>query len=260
MEKIGYIEIRITGTKGNNDLSRDNYDIREVKEVLEQAESLIVPGDKKDRFPISYQLEEGSVRHIFKTSMQYVIGFNAIVGQVSKSQSVDFLDSPTAKAFETFQHIAVRKHYTFEIKTSMDDSNVVTINHRTKFFRTEAIWAEAEFYFYGKVTSIGGKEKSSIHIVTDDFGILNIHTNKDYLATLENNILYRIYGIRAVGKQHIETGELDRSSLQFVELIDYQPRYDEDYLNELRTKAQNSWLKDVNPDDWLREIRGGYDA
>lgn len=260
MEKIGYIEIRITGTKGNNDLVRDNYDIREVRDVLEQAESLIVPGDKKDRYPISYQLEEGSVRHIFKTSIQYVIGFNAIVGQVSKSQSVDFLDLPTAKAFEAFQQIAVRKHYTFEIKTSMSDSNVVVIDQRTKFFRTEAIWAEAEFYFYGKITSIGGKEKSSIHIVTDDFGILNIHTNKDYLTTLENNILYRTYGIRAIGKQHVETGELDRGSLQFVELIDYQPRYDEDYLNALRAKARSNWLKDINPDDWLREIRGGYDA
>jgi hypothetical protein len=96
--------------------------------------------------------------------------------------------------------------------------------------------------------------------VTDDFGILNIHTNKDYLTTLENNILYRTYGIRAIGKQHIETGELDRSSLHFVELIDYQPRYDEDYLNSLRAKAQNNWLKDINTDDWLTEIRGGYDA
>jgi len=260
MEKIGYIEIRITGTKGSNDLTRDNYDIREVREVLEQAESLIVPGDKKERLPITYQLEEGSVRHIFKTSMQYVIGFNAIVGQVGKSQSVDFLDLPTAKAFEAFQHIAIRKHYTFEIRTSMENSNVVNIDPRTKFFRTEAIWAEAEFYFYGKITSIGGKEKSSIHLVTDDFGILNIHTHKEYLTTLENNILYRTYGIRAIGKQHVETGELDRSSLQFVELIDYQPRYDEGYLNSLREKAQNNWLKDIDVDDWMREIRGGYDA
>ncbi|SDF07501.1 hypothetical protein [Chitinophaga filiformis] len=260
MEKIGYIEIRITGTKGNDDLARDNYDIREVREVLEQAESLIVPGDKKERLPISYQLEEGSVRHIFKTSMQYVIGFNAIVGQVSNGQSVDFLDLPTAKAFEAFQHIAIRKHYTFEIRTSIENSNIVKIDQGTKFFRTEAIWAEAEFYFYGKVTSIGGKEKSSIHLVTDDFGILNIHTNRDYLTTLENNILYRTYGIRAIGKQHVETGELDRSTLQFVELIDYQAKYDEDYLNTLRAKAQSNWLKDINADDWLREIRGGHDA
>lgn len=259
MDKIGYIEIRIRGAKGNLDLVPDNYDIREVKEILEQAESLIVPGDKKDRFPISYQLEEGSVRHIFKTSMQYVIGFNAIVGQVSKDHSIDFLDLPTAKAFEAFQHIAVRKNYTFEIKTSISDTNVVNIDKGTKFFRTEAVWVEAEFYFYGKITSMGGKEKSSIHIATEDLGILNIHTDKNYLTTLENNLLYRNYGIRAIGKQHTETGELDKSSLLFVELIDYEPKYDEEYLKGLRDKAQ-TWLNDINPDEWLKEIRGGYDA
>lgn len=260
MEKVGYIEIRITGTKGQSDLVRDNYDIREVREVLEQAESMIVPGDKKDRLPISYQLEEGSVRHIFKTSMQYVIGFNAIVGQIAENKSIDFLDLPTAKAFEAFQHIAIRKHYTFEIRTSMENSYTVNIDPGTKFIRTKSIWVEGEFYFYGKIVSIGGKEKSSIHLVTEDLGILNIHTNKEYLTTLENNVLYRAYGIRAIGKQHIETGELDRASLQFMELIDYQPRFNEDYLNELRAKATNAWLKDINATDWLREIRGGYDT
>ena len=48
--------------------------------------------------------------------------------------------------------------------------------------------------------------------------------------------------------------ELNGGSLQFVEKLDLQLQYDEDYLNELRAKAH--WLKDVKPDDWLREIRG----
>jgi len=260
VDKIGYIEIRITGSKGSQELSPANYDIREVKEILEQAESLIVPGDKKDRLPIIYQLEEGSVKHVFKTSIQYVIAFNAIVGQVNRSKSVDFLDLPTAKAFEAFQQIAVRRQYVFDIRTSLEDSSVVRIDRNTKFYRSDSTWVEAEFYFYGKVTSMGGKEKSSIHLVTDDHGILHIHTTKDFLTALENNLLYRNYGIRAVGKQHAETGELDRGSLQLVELIDYQLKYDAGYLNELREKARNNWLKDINPDDWLREIRGGYDA
>ena len=242
------------------DLTPENYDIREVREILEQAESLIVPGDKKDRFPISYQLEAGSVHHIFKTSIQYVIGFNAIIGEVSQNNSVNFLDLPTAKAIETFQQIARRKNYSFEIKTSVDKSNILKIDQATNFFRSEAVWVDAEFYFYGKVTSMGGKEKSSIHIVTDDFGIVNIQTDKEYLTKLETNLLYRSYGVRAVGKQHSETGELDRGSLRFIELIDYQPKYDKDYLDALRSKAKTNWLGDINADDWLRELRGGYDA
>lgn len=64
MDKIGYIEIRITGSKGNMSLGPDNYDIREIISVLENAENLLFPSDKSDRPIISYKIEEGSVRHV----------------------------------------------------------------------------------------------------------------------------------------------------------------------------------------------------
>lgn len=260
MEKTGYIEIRITGSKGNLDLTRDNYDIREIRDMLEQVEGLLIPNDKKDRPVISYQLESGSVRHIFKTSIQFIIGFNAVLGQIANDKSIDFLDLPTAKAFESFQETAIRKQYSFEINTSIDHSNKVNIDRTTKFCRTVSIWGNAEFYFYGKIISMGGKEKSNIHLSTEDQGVIVIQTNKDYLEKLENNLLYKSYGVRAIGKQHTETGEIDRSTLKFVEIIDYQPKYDELYLKELRKKARNNWLSDIDADDWLKDVRGGYDA
>lgn len=260
MEKIGHIEIRISGTKGNNPLVPENFDIREIRDILEQAENLISPGEKKDRPIISYQLEEGSVRHIFKTSIQYIIGFNAIIGQVTKNNSVDFLDLPTAKAFEALQDIALKRDYTFQINTSLPDSNTIKIDKATHFVRNEAFWSDAEFYFYGKITSLGGKEKANIHLSTEDLGIVVIQTNREYLEQLEGNLLYKTYGIRVVGKQHAQTGEIDKSSLKFLDLIDYHPKYDENYLKTLRKKAQN-WLGNIgDPDQWLRDTRGGYDA
>ena len=64
MEKIGHLEIRISGTKGNIDLKPDTYDVRELIAVLESSEDLLFPNEKKGRPLISYQLEEGSVKHI----------------------------------------------------------------------------------------------------------------------------------------------------------------------------------------------------
>ena len=260
MEKIGYIEIKITGSRGNLDLTRDTYDIREIRDMLEQVEGLLVPNDKKDRPIISYQLESGSVRHIFKTSIQYIIGFNAILGQISVGKSIDFLDLPTAKAFESFQEAAIKKHYSFEINTSIEQSNKVHIDSTTKFSRAISIWGNAEFYFYGRVISMGGKDKSNIHLATADQGIIIIQTNREYLEKLEQNLLYKYFGIRVSGKQHIETGEVDKSTLKFLELVDYQPKYDEAYLRELRSKARNNWSTGFNAEDWLKEVRGGYDA
>ncbi len=211
MEKIGFIEIRITGSKGNLDLSPDNYDIREIITIIENAENLLYPGDKRDRPNISYKIEEGSVKHILKTSIQYIIGFNAIIGQVNQVQNIDFFDLGTAKAFENIQNIATKRNYVFSIKTSLDNTNEVRVDKTTRYYRTEAIWADAEFF-------------------------------------------------RATGKQHSETGEIDTSTLKFIELVDYQPKYDEKYLKELRDKAKRSWLGSIDPDKWLKEIRGGYDA
>jgi hypothetical protein len=260
VEKIGFIEIRITGSKGNLDLSPDNYDIREIISMLENAENLLFPGDKRERPNISYKIEEGSVRHIFKTSIQYIIGFNAIIGQVNQVQNIDFLDLGTAKAFENIQDIATKRNYVFSIKTSLDNTNEVRIDKTTKYYRTEAIWVDAEFYFYGKITNAGGKGKTNLHILTDE-GSYIVQTPISFFENLEENIIHKKpYGVRATGKQHSETGEIDTSTLKFIELVDYQPKYDEQYLKALRDKAKNSWLGGIDPDKWLKEIRGGYDA
>jgi hypothetical protein len=260
VEKIGFIEIRITGSKGNLDLSPDNYDIREIISILENAENLLYPGDKKERPNISYKIEEGSVKHIFKTSIQYIIGFNAIIGQVAQVQNIDFLELGTAKAFENIQDIAAKRNYVFSIKTSLDNTNEVKVDRTTRLYRTEAIWVDAEFYFYGKITNAGGKGKTNLHVLTDE-GSFIIQTPLSFFENLEENIIHKKpYGIRATGKQHSETGEIDTSSLRYIDLVDYQPNYDEQYLKTLRDRAKKSWLGSINPDNWLKDIRGGYDT
>jgi hypothetical protein len=260
VEKTGFIEIRVAGSKGNLDLTPDNYDIREIIAILEHGENLLFPGEKRDRPTISYSIEEGSVKHILKTSMQYIIGFNAIIGQVNLDQNIDFLDLNTAKAFESIQDTATKRDYIFRIRTSLDQTNEVTIDRTTRFHRSEALWADAELYLYGKVTNAGGKDKANIHIYTEEYGTVRVQTPISFLERYEDNLLYKTFGIRATGKQHSETGEVDVSTLKFVELLDYQAAYDEQYLQGLRERAKTAWLNDINPDDWLHDIRGGYDA
>lgn len=258
MENLGYIEITVRGLKGKLELTPDTFDIRELSEIIEQAEKLLFPGERKERPIISYKMEEGSVKNIFKTSLQAVIGFSALLAQVHATKNIDFLELNTAKAFESFQETAIKKDYTFEITTSISDSPSLKIDKSTFFYRTLENWVEAEFYFYGKITNAGGKDKANIHLVTEDLGTIYIQTPQEFLAKAEENILYKTYVIRAKGKQNSETGEIDKQSLSFVEMIDYNTKYDEQYLKKLRSKAM-PWLNKINPDDWLKDIRG-YDA
>lgn len=255
MENLGYIEITISGLKGKLELKPETFDIRELSEIIEQAEKLLFPGERKERPIISYKMEEGSVKNIFKTSLQAVIGFSALLAQVHATKNIDFLELNTAKAFESFQETAIKKDYTFEITTSISDSPSLKIDKSTFFYRTLENWVEAEFYFYGKITNAGGKDKANIHLVTEDLGTIYIQTPQEFLAKAEENILYKTYVIRAKGKQNSETGEIDKQSLSFVEMIDYNMKYDEQYLKKLRSKAM-PWLNKINPDDWLKDIRG----
>ncbi len=45
-----------------------------------------------------------------------------------------------------------------------------------------------------------------------------------FLEPYDENLLYKTFGIRATGKQHSETGEVDTSTLKLIELVDYQPK------------------------------------
>lgn len=259
MDKIGDIEIRVVGKSGNVELKPDNYDIRHIASVLQNVEDLLFPNNKKDRPLITYDIQEGSVRHIFKTPIQYIIGFSAILVQIQESNSIDFLDLKTARAIESIQQLSQQKNYEFLFSTSVKKEVELSINPSTRFFRTENTWVDAEFYFYGVLTNAGGKNKANIHLDTSEYGSLTIDTGKDFLEGQEENLLYKKFGVRATGKQNLETGEIDTKSLELVELINYNPKFDSDYLSSLIKKAKKSW-KNLDTDEWLTNLRGEYEA
>ena len=256
MDRIGYIEIKVVGRKGNLELTPVNYDIKDIVAVLDCAENLLFPNNKKERPTISYDIKEGSVKHILSTSLQAIIGFNALILQISThNYSIDFLESSTARAFEFFQEAARKQDVSFEISTSVRNSGRLIVNKDTKFIRSEEIWVDAEFYFYGTVTDFGGKEKANIHLDTKEYGLLKVNSEKAILRDYESNPLYKPYGIRATGKQNVHTGELDKSTLGLIEIIDFDRNYKEEYIAGLIKMASPSWEGVSDVDDWLKQMR-----
>lgn len=261
MKNLESIEIRISGSKGSINLSPENYDIRDIKSILENAEKLIATGDSRNRPTISYKIEEGSVKHVFTTVLLVVGSFNFMLSQIIKDGNLDFLDDTRAKAFEYLQKEAVIHDYSIGIKTSLDDTSELVIDRNTSYYLSKPIWVDAEFYLYGKITNAGGKSKSNIHINTDEYGSLIVQTDHQFFENLSDNIVYKDdFGIRAHGKQNLLTGEIEPSSLKFIELVKYKPVYDVQYLQGLRDKAKQSWLGNINTEQWLNEIREVYDA
>ncbi|WP_309614920.1 hypothetical protein [Flavobacterium sp.] len=259
METKGIFEIRVSGNKGNEPLKPENTDIKEIKVILDNIEDILYP-NQKDRPTISYSIEEGSVKHIFIVGSQALIGLTANLEVVNQQHSIDFLELKTAQAIERIQNISYNKNYSFELKTNVGEKEFFfEINPSTSYKRTLDLWVDAELYFYGEITNTGGKNKSNLHLDTEDFGTVIIEAPKEFFLNEEKNLVYRKYGFRVTAKQNIDSGEFDKSSLKFVEMIPYLPKYNEDYLNKLIERSTSKW-KDIDADDWLRDLRGGYDA
>lgn len=259
MEALPIFEVRIDGKRGTKDLKPTSFDIRELRGLLDEVEVLLFPNDRRDRPVISYRVEEGSVRNIFQTGLQSIASLGAVIGLVNTQRTLDILEPRTAKAFETIQQWAIEKDYVFTLTTSTDPAAELRIDRSTTYFRSEATVVETEVYLYGKVTDAGGKESPNIHLQVEGQGIFKIDTEESFLAGLEHNILYHQLGVRALGRQNVQTGEIERGSLTLLELIDYDQRYEDDYLARLQAKAR-SWLKDIDPDQYLNDVRGQYDV
>lgn len=255
MDQRGTIEIRVSGSKGNLELSPDHYDIREIVQLFDAIESILYSGGKKQRPEITYSIESGSVRHIFKTSFQSIVAVSAILANVLETGSIDKLELTTARAIEKLQSDAVSKNYEFTISTSEWRNGELRITPQTHYRRSEEIWVDAEVYLYGTLTDAGGKDRSNIHLDTKEYGQVTIDADKEYLRNIEENLLYKEYGVRVKGKQSLATGEIDFSSLKLISLQGYRPVYDEVYLNELIAKASKSW-EGVDVDNFLSELRG----
>lgn len=259
MSKKESITIRVTGKIGEKQISPELFDISDIRKLINDFENMLFPGSKTSRPHVSYRLEEGSVKNTFTTSRQEVIGFHALLIDVQNQKSIDLLEYKSALAFENLQRNADETDVTYEITTSVsEDPSPFIISPATTWKRTEDTWADAEFYVYGEVTDAGGKSNSNIHVDTKEFGLLTIATDKFTLKEKEENILYKPYGARVKGKQHIETGEMDPKSLRLIELINIKKKYDENYLESLIEKATPRW-EGIDADEWLKELRGDYE-
>ncbi|MBL9192559.1 MAG: hypothetical protein JNJ82_09380 [Opitutaceae bacterium] len=258
MNVLGEIEIHVEGRVGAQKLTPALVDIDEIRTILGEAGDLLFPTEKRSQRPIiSYEISEGSVRHRFRTLMQTVIGFGAVIAQVGTEGHINFLHERTAAAVESLQRIAREKDYVVTLRANQQS---LRIDRTTHYERDERIWVEAEFYLYGELTNAGGKNNPNIHLDTKEYGTLRIAVDKDYLKQGEKNLLYKKFGVRVAGRQNLKTFEMDSNSLRFIELLEQDTAYSQSYLDGLLKRAAPAWAEVADADAWLNELRGGIHA
>ncbi len=256
MGTTGEIIIRIEGKYGDENLSPLNFDILQLKELLEYIAKLIQPDKQKDGPPISLvSIEEGSVKNVFRASVDNVAQVATILSLLSTSQSLDVLDANKVKALESLREYTITHNFSKLSISTPEQGGSFSITPETKFKYSDEVLVDVEKYIYGKIVDAGGKGEATIHIDTEE-GVLVVKTDKECIGSIKDNPLYKDYCLRVTAKQNLHTGELIKGTLKLVEIIDYSPVYDEEYANSIINKSTPTW-RGVDADKYVRSIREG---
>lgn len=254
MEEQGHIEVKIVGQLGNKPLKPIDVDIAEIKEMISDVETFLYPkkADKAERPHIAYKIEEGSARHVFYLPISGVLLFNGLAGEISKRGNIDFLDPKQAAVIDKFQRKAAENNYEISFASSSSEAAILTINKSTTYFKVAATYIETEFVLYGKINEEGGNNPN-FHLLTKEHGKLVVSATEQQLLEGEKR-LFKVYGIRAKGKQNLADGK--PFDLKLIDYITYNPNYDEHKLDMLIQRASAQWNSLTNVDAWLQQIRG----
>jgi hypothetical protein len=248
-----YISFKIEGKKEGESLRPENLDISEIREVLTDIEALLFPYTKERKGEtIAYQLEEGSVIHKFIVPMLLAVQFQSIIDKLQTQNNLSLLERKQTEIIEKYQSKAQKEDLFISISTSENPQQSLKINKNTCFQPKEDIWIDTEQYVYGEIYEAGGREKTNIHIHTQEYGSLIIKATKEQ-ARKAGNLLYKEISFLIKGKQNLETGKLKEPELLSFE--DFSSEFDADYLDAIIRRVSPRW-KDISIDEWLNDIRG----
>jgi len=255
VEEQGYIEVKIDGLAGNKQLMPTDIDIAEIKEIISDVETFLYPtkGEKAERPHISYKIEEGSARNLFYLPISGVLLFNGLSTEIKNRGNIDFLDNKRAEIIDKFQRRAAAKNYEIFFLSSSNLEPILKIDKNTRYFKVAATFIETEFVLYGKINEEGGNNPN-FHLLTKEYGKLIISATEQQLLEGEKR-LFKVYGVRAKGKQNLADGK--PFDLKLIDYITYNPNYDEHKLDLLIERASAKWNTIPNVDVWLNNIRGG---
>jgi len=251
MEEQGYIEVRLDNVE--HTLSPRDLDITDIRDLISDIELFLFPTreEKQLRPHISYDLTSGSAINRFFLPVSFVLLFNGITAEISKRNSLDFLDHKRQEIIDRFQKKAIGSGLRFELSSSLDQAPSLTIDPETNFEMSSAEEVESEFYLYGEIYQEGGK-RPNIHISSSKFGNLTVAATKEQIIDGEKRT-YKPYGIKVRGKRSLTDGKL--TDLELIEFVNYRPVFDRRLLDTAIQRASANLGKITNLDQWIDEFR-----
>ncbi len=257
LDKKEKLTIKIEGNSEdsvNKKLLPSNFDISEIKELLAQVDNLLRP-ISTEKSLITYGIKKGSVLNEIKAPKELIEQLNKTFYLINENRSLKGINQKQAEAIEYFQNMSSEKDRQIKITNTLNPNIELNITPYTNYKIQEDMFIETQLTLYGVITYMGGKVRPSIHLDSQEYGLVTIYTKEYVLKQIKVNMLYKEIGILVSAKQSIYNYRLD--NVDFINFVEYSPEYDKQYIEDLTKKGKGSWDDVGDLDEWLKEFRYG---
>ena len=251
-----FFELKIQGKIAEDVLSTENFDISKFKELLDDAETIIRKplSDNYSKENISFKYEDGCIRIKFLTSIFVINSLFADLNEVIRSSNIFNIEKNRATVISKWQnHSKSNNEFSYSIIDSQNKC-LLKIDANTNYVIPAPVLNEVEVILYGEITDIGGKSNPNIHIDTDN-GSFKVSCNRKDIINDNEKRLYTVCGIKVKAHQDINTFEISKDNIHFIEFIPYANNLQSDILKKYIAKGTKAWKNIKDSVEWKRNLR-----
>lgn len=255
---IDFFELKIQGLVEKEVLSTKNFDIAQLKELLEDVDNLIRKPLSKEfsKEMITLNYEDGCIRLALFTSIFAIKSLFVDLAEVSSSNNILSIDETRAGVISKWQEKAKRDNtFVFSINDSKNDC-LIKIDKDSNFAIPQPRLIDVEIIIYGEITDIGGKGNPNIHIDTGNI-VLKAACKKDEIKNCDR--LYSTCGVMVAAKQDISTFEISDKDIKFIKFIDYKGKLEGENLMKFIENGTAAWKHIPDSVKWKRNLREDED-
>lgn len=244
--------IRIYGKRNGKEISPETFDISDLRRILEIAE-IMMPRENDKANTVTYSMEKGSVINHFKGASAGAIAL-ALSGVISTGSINASTDERLANGIEALQNFSKANNFNLDISSELNTNEVLQITPETNFKKEERRIYDTGLILYGTIVDAGGSKNPNIHLKTNEYGVVKIKVDKDYLAQIKDNILYKVYGIKVKAKKYYPSFEFVSGSIELVDMFDFSIETRKKNFEKLSNYiTDNKIFEDA--EDYLNKIR-----
>lgn len=204
MQTIQALELHSEGRKDGVPFSLSSVPASVLKSALDRIPSFVAgtKGYSRTKAQIesdlSYSFENGSLRikAVVAASLAAMLqesGYFADLAAISEGRMADVSDVGRIETLRNLKHELVSSGATsIELSSAAADVSSFDIATRSMEPPPSADpWADSEAYVMATVVDIGGKVKANAHLELENGKTITADSAKNYLAGLEENLLYK---------------------------------------------------------------------